>query len=213
MELSLNAFVTLDGVMQGPGGPQEDTADGFDRGGWLVPFPVDAWGHVVDGWFRKTSAILLGRTTFEMMRGYWPHVTDPDNRVARILNQGKKYVVSTQLSDADAQWGDTTVIRSDVIATIERLKRRQTGELQVHGSWKLAQSLHAAGLVDVVRLLQFPVVVGGGKRFSGEEAIRFQVQNSEILPGGIVSWELRPTRFDSATVGEYAVRNGKETVA
>jgi len=215
MDISINAFMTLDGVMQGPGGPEEDPSGGFTRGGWLVPFGEGDWGHVVDGWFRRTDAILLGRSTFDMMKSYWPQVTDEDNSVATVLNRGKKYVVSTTLSDDDAAWGDTTVIRRDVIESVRRLKEDGSGELQVHGSWRLVRTLHDAGLVDVVRLLQFPVVVGSGKRVfpDGASPTGFDVIDATTLDGGIVSLELRCTRFGSTDVGAYTVKDGREAVA
>jgi dihydrofolate reductase len=114
MELSVNTFVSLDGVMQGPGAVQEDPSNGFERGGWVVPHSDAGQLDPVDGWFRQADALLLGRTTFEMMRAYWSEVTDPDNLVATALNTGQKYVVSSTLSDADAAWGNTTVLRGDV---------------------------------------------------------------------------------------------------
>lgn len=216
MQLSVNAFVSLDGVMQGPGGPEEDTTRGFAGGGWLVPFDVEGWGPVVDGWFAQTSAVLLGRTTFDMMRGYWPLVTDPDNRVATVLNGGPKYVVSSTLSDADAAWGDTTVLRGDLVREIEELKSRGEGDLQVHGSWQLVRALHDAGLIDVYRLLVFPVIVGGGgKRLFDEGAVPtgFGRPEAIALPGGVVSLELRGARHGVRETGEYAVRDGREAIA
>lgn len=214
MEISVNAFVTLDGVMQGPGGPEEDTTSDFNGGGWLVPFGEGDWGHVVDGWFRKANAVLLGRTTFDMMRSYWPQVTDDENHVARVLNDGKKFVVSTTLSGSEAAWGDTTVIRGDVVETIRALKSHGTGDLQVHGSWQLVRTLHNAGLVDVFRLLQFPVVVGHGKRLFDHDAVPtgFDVLDASTVEGGIVSMELRATRFGSTDIGEYTVKDGREAI-
>lgn len=98
------------------------------------------------------------------MRTYWSQVTEPDNIVATALNTWKKYVVSDTLADADAAWGDTTVLRGDIVEQVRGLKEQPGGELQVHGSWQLVRSLHDAGLVDIYRLLQVPVVVGDGKR-------------------------------------------------
>lgn len=216
MQLSVNAFVSLDGVMQGPGGPEEDRSGGFAGGGWLVPFDVGTWGHVVDGWFTATSALLLGRTTFTMMRDYWSHVTDPDNRVAAVLNRGPKYVVSRTLDDEAAAWGDTRVLRGPLPAEVTRLKAGAEGELQVHGSWQLVRALHDAGLVDLYRLLVFPVVVGGGgKRLFDDGAVPtgFEALDSAVLPGGVVSLELRPTRHGVVESGTYAVRDGREVVA
>lgn len=216
MELIVQTFVSLDGVMQGPGSPDEDTAGGFDRGGWLVPHSADGQLAPVDGWFAGVGAILLGRTTFELMRGYWPQVTDPDNPVAAALNDGRKYVASNSLSDADAAWGDTTVLRGDVVEQVRRLKEQPGGELQVHGSWMLARTLHDAGLVDVYRLIQFPVVVGAGKRLFAEGAApaSFRITESAVLPGGagVVSLTLRRTG-DAPAAGAFVVVDGKESVA
>jgi dihydrofolate reductase len=217
MELSVNVFVSLDGVMQGPGGAEEDTSNGFTRGGWLVPQSAEGQLDPVDGWFREADALLLGRTTFEMMRTYWSQVTDPDNAVAEALNNGKKYVASTTLSDADAAWGDTTVLRDDVVGQVRRLKEQPGRELQVHGSWALIRTLHDAGLVDTYRLIQFPVVVGDGKRLfpDGAAPSTFRITEAEVLRGGagVVSMTLRQDTFGSVGTGEFAVVDGKETIA
>jgi len=101
MELSLNIFVSLDGVMQGPGGADEDTSGGFDRGGWLVPHADEDMGRIVESWFEKADTILLGRTMYQAMYPYWSTVTDPANAVATALNTLPKYVVSTSLTDGD----------------------------------------------------------------------------------------------------------------
>lgn len=220
MQLSVNTFVSLDGVMQGPGAPDEDESGGFDRGGWIVPVVSDESDAVVDGWYRKAGAILLGRTTFEMMRAYWSQVTDPDDLVATALNTWPKYVVSETLSDADAAWGPTTVLRGDVVENVRRLKEEapHDGELQVHGSWRLARTLHDAGLVDVVRILQFPVVVGSGKRLFSEDAAPagFSVDSAEsrVLQNGAVALTLRTTTVGRADTGSYRVDDGQriETV-
>jgi dihydrofolate reductase len=215
MELSVHTFVSLDGVMQGPGSPDEDRSDGFTRGGWLVPHSMEGQLDQVDGWFRQADAILLGRVTFELMRSYWPQVTDEDNTVATVLNGGKKYVASNTLADADAGWGDTTVLRGDVVEQVRRLKEQPGRELQVHGSWQLVRALHDAGLVDTYRILQFPVVVGEGKRLwaDGAAPSTFRITDSEVRAGGCgaVSLTLRRTELD-AEVGEFAVRDGKEVV-
>ncbi|WP_326563947.1 dihydrofolate reductase family protein [Micromonospora peucetia] len=216
MEISVHTFVSLDGVMQGPGGAEEDTSSGFTRGGWLVPHSGDGQLDAVDGWFRQADAFLLGRRTFDMMRGYWTQVTDPDNLVATALNTWPKYVVSNTLSDADAAWGNTTVLRGgDIVEQVRRLKGQPGGELQVHGSWQLARALHDAGLVDTYRLLQFPVVVGDGKRLFADGAVpaTYRITGSEVLGGGAVSLTLRQAGFDTTGAGEFVVRDGREAVA
>jgi dihydrofolate reductase len=213
MELSVHTFVSLDGVMQGPGGPQEDPSNGFDRGGWLVPHSGEGQLSPVEGWFRQADAILLGRSTFDMMRVYWTQVTDPDDLIATALNTWRKYVVSNTLADADAAWGDTTVLRGDVVEQIRQLKEQPGGELQVHGSWQLVRTLHDAGLVDIYRLIQFPVVVGEGKRLfaDGAAPASYRITESEVLPGGsgAVSLTLRQSEFGTPGTGEFVVQDGK----
>src|SRR5438552_15784070 len=112
MKLVTHTFMTLDGVMQGPGGAEEDPSGGFGLGGWLVP-PSDAdMGVIVESWFARTEAILLGRNTYEMMRGNWSQVTDPANGVAAELDHGRKYVLSNTTTHAD--WADSTLVSGDV---------------------------------------------------------------------------------------------------
>ena len=156
MKLVTHTFLTLDGVMQGPGGAEEDPSGGFGRGGWLVPFSDADMGVIVESWFARTEAILLGRNTYETMRAYWSQVTDPANSAATKLNHGRKYVVSNTLTRAD--WGDTTVLRGDVVGRSPT--SRADGASCRCTAARLAQALHAAGLIDEYRLLTFPVTVG-----------------------------------------------------
>ena len=201
MLLSVNTFVSLDGVMQGPGAPEEDTANGFERGGWVVPFADQLGGVVDDDWFAHADAILLGRTTYQLMQPYWSAITDPDNPVAAALNGLPKYVVSTTLTPRTATWANTEVIADDVVERVAELKQAPGRELQVHGSWQLAQTLHQAGLVDVYRLLVFPIVVGDGKRLfdDGSNPVSFEVV-SQKPSGSLTALELRPREY---TVGTF----------
>lgn len=209
MKLTVNTFLSLDGVMQGPGGKDEDPSGGFERGGWLVPSADDDMGRIVSAWFAEADAILLGRTTFEMMQPYWESVTDPDNAVAAALNGLPKYVVSSTIKDPT--WNNTTVLSKGFLEAIGVLKAEFGRELQVHGSYQLARSLHDAGLVDEYRLLYFPVVVGKGKRLFGDGAVpsAFTLVRSETTSAGAVHMVLQPKPFD---VGDFEVRDGKEGV-
>lgn len=211
MKLTLHTFLSLDGVMQGPGGPDEDRSGGFERGGWLVPFADEDFGRIVDGWFGETDAILLGRTTYELMHGYWPEVTDPDNLVAAQLNQRPKYVVSTTLTEAS--WNNSTVIGSDVVNAVAELKAQPGRELQVHGSCRLAQTLHDEGLIDEYRLLVFPVVVGEGKRLFRDGCVpaSFSLVDTRATAAGAVAHTFRPAGAPT-TNSTFAVVDGKETV-
>jgi dihydrofolate reductase len=209
MKLTLHTFLTLDGVMQGPGGADEDRSDGFTRGGWLVPYADEVMGEIVDSWFARAEAILFGRTTFAMMREFWPQVTDPDDTAAAALNRLQKYVVSSTLRDPD--WSPTTVLSGDPVEEVRALKEQPGGELQVHGSARLAQTLHAAGLVDEYRLLVFPVTVGSGRRLFTDQAPAsgFTLRESRTTSTGAIYSALQPATF---RVGDIAVEDGKEVV-
>ncbi|WFF01972.1 dihydrofolate reductase family protein [Micromonospora sp. WMMD964] len=214
MLLSVNVFVSLDGIMQGPGAPDEDRSGGFDRGGWLVPHASVHTNGVVEGWFREADAFLFGRTSYGLLGGYWPKVTAPGDLIAAKLNTLPKYVVSRTLTDQEADWNPTTVLRTGIVDQVRRLKGRPGKELQVHGSWKLVQELHQAGLVDLYRLLQYPVVVGTGKRLFPEGTTPSTFETSgdpRVLPGGVVSLTLTPTNRGMIPAGTYTVQSGHST--
>ncbi|MFE1289292.1 dihydrofolate reductase family protein [Streptomyces sp. NPDC058751] len=167
-KLTLTAFVSIDGVHQAPGGPGEDPSGGFDQGGWSVPFGDDDFGNFVVDNFSRVDAFLLGRRTYDIFAGYWPKMTDPADPIASKLNALPKYVVSSTLTEP--AWEGTTVITGDLGEEVAALKERTEGELQIHGSAVLAQSLFALGLIDTLHLMTFPVVLGAGRRLFADGA-------------------------------------------
>ncbi len=164
--------------------------------------------RIVDGGSCNADEILLGRSTYEAMQAYWPDVTDPENFVATSLNGLPRHVVSTTLTDPG--WANTSVIGADVVGSVTALKERPGRELQVHGSWQLARTLHDAELVDEYRLLVFPVVVGAGKRLFAEGAAPsgYVLVDSGVTSKGAIHQVPRPAPFETGT---FAVEDGKET--
>jgi len=163
MKLTTITHVSLDGVMQGLGGADEDRRGGFERGGWAIPLFVDEAATFLDEVFQRADAFLFGRRTYEIFAGYWGVMPDPDsNPIAGPLNRRPKYVASTTLTDPD--WADTTVLSGEVAAAVGELKAAPGGELQVHGSGNLARWLLENQLVDEITLLTYPLVLGQGTR-------------------------------------------------
>lgn len=211
MKLSVNLFTTLDGVSQSPGGAEEDTRGGFTSGGWLMGVFDPGCGETVDGWFSRCDAILLGRRTYDMMSGHWPQVTDPQDAVAAKLNHGPKYVVTS--SPVDGAWaGTTTALGADFLDRLAAIKAEGGGELQVHGSIRLARALHEAGLVDVYRFLIAPVVVGrGAGLFTDTSAAHtMTVTDSRVTQNGVVAIEMTPGELRT---GLAVVEDGKDAIA
>jgi dihydrofolate reductase len=162
MRLTLHTFLTLDGVLQAPGGPEEDPSDGFQHGGWTVPYADDEFGNPMVTWFEEAEAFVLGRRTYDIFASYWPHADTTDNPIAEKLNRLPKYVASTTLDSVD--WQNSQLLSGDVADAVRKLKEQPGGELQVHGSGALATYLLDQGLVDEFRLLTFPVYLGTGKK-------------------------------------------------
>ena len=186
-ELTLTTFLTLDGVMQAPGGPSEDPSGGFPHGGWLVPHADDDMGATMIEIFSKADAFLLGRTTYDIFSAYWPKATDPGDPIASKLNSLPKFVASR--TRTTFSWSGTSHVQ-DVVKEVIDLKQRFSREVQVHGSCGLAQTLIANDLIDEYRLLTFPVFLGTGKRLFGAGAVPTMltlVSSGTTSKGAIVS--------------------------
>ncbi|MEU6676147.1 dihydrofolate reductase family protein [Streptomyces sp. NPDC046925] len=183
MRLVLQQFLSLDGVYQGPGAPDEDTSDGFERGGWFVPHLDEAFERLAGTWLGQADALLFGRRTYLNFARDWPKMTD--HPFARAMNGLPKYVASRSLATAD--WDPTTILSRDIPAQIAELKEQPGRELQIHGSGKLAQSLLAAGLIDELRLAIAPVIVGEGRRLlpDGGAPAGLRLLSNETTPGGL----------------------------
>ncbi|WP_272027756.1 dihydrofolate reductase family protein [Kocuria rosea] len=185
MKLTVTEFVSLDGVSQGPGSPEEDTSGGFTQGGWLVPYLDEAFINRAAQWLGQAEALLLGRRTYDAFARDWPKITDPNDPFTELMNSLPKYVASHTLTTGP--WKPTTVLSGDVAAQVAELKQQPGAELQIHGSARLAQSLLAAGLIDALRLVVAPVVLGHGRRLfpDGGAPARLQLVSNQTTPGGL----------------------------
>ncbi|MCX4586305.1 dihydrofolate reductase family protein [Streptomyces sp. NBC_01481] len=183
MRLVLQEFLSLDGVSQGPGSPDEDTSDGFTRGGWFVPHLDEEFERQAGTWLGQADAFLFGRRTYANFARDWPQMTE--HPLASIMNHLPKYVASHSLTKAE--WHPSTILSGDVPAQVAELKRQPGRELQIHGSARLAQSLLAAGLVDELRLVIAPVVVGTGRRLfpDGGTPAGLRLVRNETTPRGL----------------------------
>ena len=184
-------YVSLDGVIQGPGHSGEDLDGGFTQGGWTSPLMPDHRRYNTES-FQTAGAFLLGRVTYEIWAAYWPTVTDDNDLIARALNQRPKYVASTTLQRAD--WKGTSVIR-DVPTEVARLKSQPGRPIFVMGSSGLAQTLMAHQLVDEYQLWLHPVVLGNGKKLfrDGGPPIQMKLVDSRISGGGLAILTYEPT--------------------
>jgi len=194
MKLTTTTLVTVDGVMQGLGGPDEDRSGGFERGGWVTPY-ADAEGMTVVGEiYHRADAFLFGRRTFEIFAASWGTWPDPgDSSIWTALNTRPKYVASNSISDPP--WANTTVLSGDVGAAVGELRAKPDGELQVHGSGALVRWLLDHDLVDEMNLLTFPVIVGQGTRLFPDTGpdIALELLGSRTTAGGVTIQVYRPT--------------------
>ena len=205
--LVVGTFTTLDGVMQAPGGPNEDRDGGFPHGGWLVPYFDAKFGEIMTEWTKRAGAFLLGRKTYEIFAGSWPKSTDPADEVAAALNTRPKFVASRTLDKLT--WNNSHLLKGNVAQEVAKLKA-QGGEIQVHGSGNLIQTLLQHDLVDTLRIWQFPVVLGTGKRLFGEGTIprSFRLVDTQLNTTGAVLHVYE--RAGGLKYGEVEV--GQETV-
>jgi dihydrofolate reductase len=188
-KLIVQTFVTLDGVMQAPGGPGEDDSGGFAHGGWSVNYWDDQMGEVMGEATSRPFAMVLGRRTYDIMAAYWP--TAPEETGAKVFNDATKYVASR--GRPTLEWSNSVPIEGDAADGLAALKREDGPELQVHGSANLIQTLLRHNLVDEYRLWVFPVVIGSGKRLFGDGAIPsgLRLVDSKVSTTGVVMgiWE------------------------
>jgi dihydrofolate reductase len=207
-KLVVGAFLTLDGVMQAPGGPDEDRDGGFQHGGWLVPYFDEKFVEIMTEWTKRAGAFLLGRKTYEMFAASWPKSTDPADEIAAALNTRPKFVASRTLDATN--WNNSHLLKGDISEEIAKLKAQDGGEIQVHGSSDLLQTLLKHNLVDTLRIWQFPVVIGTGKRLFGVGTMpgSFRLVETQHTGTGAVLHVYE--RAGRLTYGEVEV--GQETV-
>ncbi len=184
-KLVVLSFLSLDGVMQAPGGPDEDPSGGFSRGGWTAPYFDDDLGKTATKQLDKPFALLLGRRTYEIFAAYWPYA-DAQNPFTGPFNSAKKYVASRTLKKLD--WSNAELIKGDVVKEVKKLKAEAGPELHVYGSGNLIQTLMRHDLIDEFRLKIFPLTLGKGKRLFAEGSIPagFDLTKSAISPKGVI---------------------------
>jgi dihydrofolate reductase len=192
MKLTATEFLTLDGVYQGPGGPDEDRRGGFDRGGWQAPFPDEEVGAFITSVYERMDAMLLGRTTWDIWASYWPY-HDGGDPVSHGINVLPKFVPSTTLKDP--AWQNTHVIDGDVEAAVRELKARPGRDLLLQGSGVLLRWLLERDLVDELNLIIYPVVLGDGLRLFPEhgQTHRLTPLDSRVMPSGVIIQTSRPS--------------------
>ena len=185
-KLIVPAFISLDGVMQAPGGPEEDTSGGFAHGGWVWPY-ADESDEVMDGVFERPFELLLGRRTYDIFAAYWPHVAEdaPHRGIADQFNDTVKHV-ATHHADT-LEWRNSHALGKDIAAAVRELKRDNGPDLVTQGSSDLVHQLLATDLVDELRLLIYPILLGRGKRLFDDraQASAFRLEQSKATPKGV----------------------------
>ena len=202
-KLVVLSFITLDGVTQAPGGPEEDPTGGFKHGGWVAGYFDDFLGKVMVEQMSKPFDLLLGRKTYEIFAAHWPYVKTKEDPIAAGINSAKKYVASRTMINVD--WTNSELIKGDVAREVKRLKEQDGPEIQVHGSGELIQILLKHDLVDELWVKIFPITLGRGKRLFAEGTIAagFKLLESEISPSGVVI--LKSARAGDVKKGSFAL--------
>lgn len=206
MRVVLSNFISLDGVVQAPGGAEEDTDGDFEHGGWSMPyFDPETMGGFIDAAVTTTEALLFGRRTWQTMAAAWPERDDGSDPFATYMNTVPKYVVSNTLTPNDLTWVNSTLISgADPVAAVVELKALEGGDLSVMGSTQLARALVTAGLVDEYRLLIEPVLLGGGKSVFPTDGERrpLELVETATSPTGVLLCVYRPG--DTPPMPEWA---------
>jgi dihydrofolate reductase len=187
----VSTFISLDGIMQAPGGPEEDPASGF-KGGWTFPYFDASLGASMGEIFGRPFDLLLGRKTYDIFAAHWPHVTDPNDPIAGLFNQVTKYVASR--SSPKLAWQNSRWLGDDTVQSLKKLKSEDGPDLLVQGSSELLQTLWKNGLVDEFSVLTFPVVLGHGKRLFGDGAVPagLKLIKSQAYPTGVIVANYKP---------------------
>lgn len=214
-KLIASTFVSLDGIMQAPGGPEEDSTGVFTLGGWMWGYSDESMDFSASGFDAKNRELVLGRRTYQIFEAYWPYQSD-DNPIAKIFNATKKYVASNTLTTL--QWNNSTLLHGDVVSAITALKAQPGQDLQIIGSSNLIQTLQAAALIDEYNVWTFPVVLGRGKRLFGENAkpSGLRLVRSQVSATGVVmstympDGDIRPGSFASAGPSEKELARRKK---
>ena len=191
-EILVATFTSLDGIMQAPGGPQEDPTGGFTLGGWTAPHFDAALRAPMSAIFGKPFDLLLGRKTYDIFAAHWPYVADPNDPIAAVFNKVRKYVASR--SDRTLTWHNSRLLGKDVVAALKQLKAEDGPELLVQGSSNLHQTLWQHGLVDEFSVLIFPLVLGHGKRLFAAGAVPagLKLLRSQSYPTGVIVAQYAP---------------------
>jgi dihydrofolate reductase len=183
-------FMSLDGVMQAPGGPSEDPTGGFAFGGWTAPHFDAALGGSMGELFGPPFDLLLGRKTYDIFAAHWPYVANPDDPIAGLFNHVTKYVASR--SDRKLDWRNSKWLGADAVAALRQIKKEEGPDLLVQGSSDLIQTLWKNDLVDEFRVMIMPVVLGGGKRLFGDVSFALKLVNAQTYPTGVVVARYQP---------------------